>query len=124
LEQKNSKIMTTTIALLLWSLFCCSLFFCGDNCCFLFSFFFPRELKRVVQRPKIHHCTALLPLSPSLPVRHSSTGTVAYSTLQMISLRTQDNKPPQESRQLRKISFRTRPVVDVQCNRRYEGTLV
>ncbi|XP_064392789.1 BCAS3 microtubule associated cell migration factor-like isoform X1 [Halichondria panicea] len=45
--------------------------------------------------------------------RHNSGSTVAYSTLQLLSLRTNggDNT-------VKKFVFKTRPIVDVHCNRR------
>ena len=48
--------------------------------------------------------------------RHSLTGsTVAYSTLHLVSLRAEDNAG---GNVVKKYVFKTRPIVDIQCNRR------
>ena len=63
----------------------------------------------------VHVCVCVLLLF-SAPPRHSQTGsTVAYSTLQLISLRS----PGNGDNVVRKFVFKSRPIANVECNRRY-----
>ena len=54
--------------------------------------------------------------------RHSLTGsTVAYSSLHVISLRAEQEEEG-GGNIVKKCVFKTRPIMDVQCNRRYDAS--